>query len=137
MAKVGRPKKEIPKEQFEKLCGLQCTKEEVAGFFNCSEDTIDRFCKREYKKSFAVVFKEHSANGKISLRRNQFKLSEKSAAMAIWLGKQYLGQKEVIANEYESNGRLADLINGLKTDDIHRETTDFDETVAEGQTEKN
>lgn len=31
---------------------------------------------------------------KIKLRRNQLKLSEKSAAMAIWLGKQYLGQRE-------------------------------------------
>ena len=31
---------------------------------------------------------------KIRLRRNQLELSEKSAAMAIWLGKQILGQVE-------------------------------------------
>lgn len=31
---------------------------------------------------------------KIKLRRNQIKLSEKSASMAIWLGKQLLGQVE-------------------------------------------
>ena len=31
---------------------------------------------------------------KIRLRRNQLMLSEKSAAMAIWLGKQILGQVE-------------------------------------------
>lgn len=31
---------------------------------------------------------------KISLRKNQLKLSEKSAAMAIFLGKQYLGQRD-------------------------------------------
>ena len=31
---------------------------------------------------------------KIKLRRNQLQLSEKSAAMAIWLGKQLLGQAE-------------------------------------------
>ena len=31
---------------------------------------------------------------KIKLRRNQLKLSEKSASMAIWLGKQMLDQKE-------------------------------------------
>ena len=29
----------------------------------------------------------------ISLRRSQFKLAEKNATMAIWLGKQYLGQR--------------------------------------------
>lgn len=31
---------------------------------------------------------------KIRLRRNQLKLSEKSAAMAIFLGKNYLGQRD-------------------------------------------
>ena len=31
---------------------------------------------------------------KFSLRRIQFNLAQKSAGMAIWLGKQYLGQKE-------------------------------------------
>lgn len=137
MARTGRPKKDIPKDQFEKLCGLQCTEEEIAGYFNCSIETISRFCKREYKTTFVEVYKKLSANGKISLRRNQFRLSEKNAAMAIWLGKQYLGQREVIMNECEANGRLADLINGLKIDDIHGETAGPDETVAEEQTKEN
>ena len=91
---MARPRIEIDKKQFENLCGLQCTKEEIAGFFNCSEDTIERWCKREYKESFAVVFSQKRGVGKISLRRSQFKMSEHNAAMAIWLGKQYLGQKE-------------------------------------------
>ena len=37
--KIGRPLKEIDKVQFEKLCNLQCTLLEIAGFFNCSDDT--------------------------------------------------------------------------------------------------
>lgn len=94
MAKAGRPKKEISKEQFEKLCGLQCTKEEIAGFFNCSPDTIENFCKRTYNDNFSAVYKEYSSQGKISLRRYQFKLAEKSAAMAIFLGKNMLGQSD-------------------------------------------
>lgn len=91
---TGRPRKEIDKKIFENLCGLQCTLEEIAGVFDCSADTIERWCKREYGETFAEVYKKHSANGKISLRRIQFKLAEKSAAMAIFLGKQYLGQKD-------------------------------------------
>lgn len=51
---------------------------------------------------------------KIRLRRNQFKLSERSASMAIWLGKQYLGQKDSIEVSQTSNGQLAELIDGLK-----------------------
>lgn len=93
---TGRPKKEIDKKIFENLCGLQCTLEEIAGVFDCSVDTIERWCKREYKQTFAEVYKKHSAKGKTSLRRTQFKLAEKSAAMAIFLGKNYLGQKDNI-----------------------------------------
>lgn len=93
---MARPRKEIDKGNFEKLCALQCSKGEIAGFFDVSEDTIDRFCKREYKESFAVVLDKKSAQGKISLRRAQFKLAEKSASMAIFLGKNYLGQTDAI-----------------------------------------
>ena len=93
---TGRPQKEIDKKIFENLCGLQCTLEEIAGVFDCSADTIERWCKREYKETFAETYKKHSAKGKMSLRRIQFKLAEKSAAMAIFLGKNYLGQKDNI-----------------------------------------
>ena len=93
---TGRPRKEIDNKIFENLCGLQCTLEEIAGVFDCSVDTIERWCMREYGETFAEVYKKHSAKGKTSLRRTQFKLAEKSAAMAIFLGKNYLGQKDNI-----------------------------------------
>ena len=93
---TGRPRKEIDNKIFENLCGLQCTLEEIAGVFDCSADTIERWCKREYGETFAETYKKHSAKGKTSLRRIQFKLAEKSAAMAIFLGKNYLGQKDNI-----------------------------------------
>jgi len=92
--KKGRPRKEIDKKNFENLCSLQCTLEEIAGFFDCCEDTIENWCKREYDMLFSDVFKIKRQKGKISLRRNQFRLAEKNANMAIWLGKQYLDQKD-------------------------------------------
>lgn len=107
MAKGGRPRKEIDLEQFKKLCGLQCTLAEIAGFFDCSEDTIENWCKRELGRGFSDAFKEWSASGKISLRRNQFRLAEKSASMAIFLGKNYLGQRDNI--EIEDNAALDKL----------------------------
>ena len=55
-----------------------------------------RWCKRELKETFAEAFKKRSVGGKVSLRRYQFELAKKSAAMAIWLGKQYLGQTDHI-----------------------------------------
>lgn len=96
---MGRPQKEIDQSLFEKLCGLQCTLTEIAGIFDCSEDTIERWCKRTYDEGFAETYKKHSAAGKLSLRRAQFRLAEKSAAMAIFLGKNYLGQSDNVVIE--------------------------------------
>jgi len=93
--KGGRPPIVIDKVQFEKLCAIQATEEEIAGWFQCSEDTIRRFCQKTYGEQFCEVYKRLSANGKISLRRTQFKIAEAgNATMAIWLGKQILGQKD-------------------------------------------
>ena len=115
--KMGRPKIEIDVDQFEKLCNIQCTKEEIAGWFNCSEDTIENFCKKEYKDTFSAVFKRHSGKGKVSLRRNQFKLSETNVTMAIFLGKQYLGQSDKIetVNSFEDLTPLGEML-GLGKD---------------------
>lgn len=94
MAKRGRKSVEIDKSEFEKLCALHCTQEEIAGFFDCSADTIDRWCKRTYKENFAEVFKQKRSAGRISLRRTQFAMAQTNATMAIWLGKQWLKQAE-------------------------------------------
>lgn len=89
-----KPLKEIDKKQFELLCGLQCTEEEICSFFDVTDKTLTRWCKRTYKKRFSEVFKQKRQRGHVSLRRSQFKLSESNPTMAIWLGKQYLGQKD-------------------------------------------
>lgn len=91
---MARPRVEIDRKQFENLCALQCTLEEIASVFDCSGDTIERWCKREYGRGFAEVFAIKRSGGKIALRRAQFQLAQKNAAMAIWLGRQYLGQTD-------------------------------------------
>lgn len=109
MAEMGRPKIEIDQKNFESLCGLQCTLAEIASFFHCSEDTIERWCKRTYNLTFADAFKNHSAQGKMSLRRAQFKLAQTNATMAIFLGKQYLGQKDY-PNDNSGGGEVKVII---------------------------
>lgn len=108
---MGRPRKEIDFEQFKKLCALQCTLQEIAGFFDCSEDTIERWCRRELKEHFAEAFKKYSAKGRTSLRRYQFKLAEKNAAMAIFLGKNYLGQTDAPEDLSQGMEKLLDGVN--------------------------
>lgn len=92
--KPGPKLKMIDFEQFEKLCFIQCTLEEIAGFFKISVDTVETRVREHYGLRFSEVYKTHSSGGKISLRRLQFRLAEKNPGMAIWLGKQYLGQSD-------------------------------------------
>ena len=96
MARTGRPRKEIDQKQFENLCGLQCTLEEICGWFDVTDKTLDGWCKRTYHASFSEVFKQKRGAGKISLRRSQWRLAEKNATMAIFLGKQFLGQRDSV-----------------------------------------
>ena len=114
MAKMGRPKIPINQQEFEKLCYMQCTETEIASFFDCSVDTIENWCKATYETTFSEIFKRKSEYGKISLRRTQFKLAEKSPAMAIFLGKQYLGQKDEMQQVHDvKNGILDELVGAL------------------------
>ena len=93
---MARPRKEIDQKQFENLCGLQCTLEEICGWFDVCSDTLETWCKRTYKRSFSEVFSQKRGAGKISLRRSQWRLAEKNATMAIFLGKQFLGQRDSV-----------------------------------------
>lgn len=113
MKKVGRPKTNIDKSNFEKLCQMQCTLEEIAGFFDCCDDTINNWCKEVYDDNFSGVYKKKSMAGKISLRRNQFKIAENNASMAIFLGKQYLGQRDNIEVEHNDLSKVEELLNKI------------------------
>ena len=111
----------IDKKQFENLCGLQCTLLEICDFFDVEDDTLNSWCKKTYGTTFSEVFKQKRGKGQISLRRMQWKLAEKNPTMAIFLGKQYLGQKDKI--EYTDDGmksineninNIANLLNNPK-----------------------
>lgn len=101
MAKRGRPTIDFDKKQFTDLVALGCKQEEICWFFRdetgkvANIDTLSRWCKREFGVNFQEYSKQNSLMAlKIQLRRNQFELSKHSVPMAIWLGKQYLGQRE-------------------------------------------
>lgn len=93
-------------KQFEALCGIQCTRDEICGVMdNISPHTLYKIVAAHYTDengkplSFAQIYKKYASSGKASLRRSQFRLAEKSATMAIFLGKQYLGQHDCMADD--------------------------------------
>lgn len=92
--KNGRPKIEIDFTMVKNLCSIQCTGEEIASVLNINYDTLTARIKENFNESFSDYYKKASGSGKASLRRVQFELAKKSPAMCIWLGKQYLQQRE-------------------------------------------
>ncbi len=111
--KVGRPLRDFDKKIFEGLCWIQCTVDEIEKVFHSDQRTLDKWCLREYGDSFSTVYKEYSVDGKISIRRSQFKHMEKSYAMAMYLGKIYLGQREIPVGEVVPNDALMTLVDQI------------------------
>lgn len=119
----GRPKKEFDKKTFADLIGFGCTQEEICWFFRdvdtgmpANPDTLSRWCKRTYGVNFQEFKEKNSLMPlKITLRKNQLKLSEKSAAMAIWLGKQYLGQSDTVSESSAIPDDVRNEVNNLIT----------------------
>lgn len=113
--KGGRPRAVINWEQLEKLCALQCTGEECASVLGVNYDTLVSAIKRKGFEGFSEYYKRYSAPGKVSLRRQQFRVAENgNATMLIWLGKQYLGQRDYkIENLDGSSSPLDSLVEEL------------------------
>lgn len=92
-------------KHFEALCGVQCTRDEICSVMdNISPKTLYRLVSEHYEDDegnpadFPQVYKKYAAAGKASLRRSQFRLAERNATMAIFLGKQYLGQRDNLSD---------------------------------------
>ena len=104
--KGGRPTKTVDYQQLQKLCAIQCTGEECAALLDIDYDTLNRHLKNDGYGGFTDYFKKYSANGKASLRRRQYKaaVEDGNVPMMIWLGKQYLGQKEPERAEQAEQG---------------------------------
>jgi hypothetical protein len=79
-------------KQIEALASLFCTQEEAALVLGCSPSAFARLLDREPDARGA--WDKGFANGRLSLRRKQMKLADVNAGMAIFLGKNYLGQKD-------------------------------------------
>ncbi len=102
MAKMGRPKKQIDQKNFENLCALQCTLEEINEFFGITHKTLERWCKETYGETFSHVFAKKRIVGKISLRRAGFELAKKNAAVWIFHAKNNLDMRDTPLADDES-----------------------------------
>src|SRR5580698_10421636 len=94
---MPRPKAKIDMAELEKLCGMQCTDEEIAAWFGVCTKTIERSRR---KAQFRDVMDHGKAKGRVSVRRSLFRLAAAgNIAAAIFLAKNVLGYRDVVRNE--------------------------------------
>lgn len=94
---------------------LQCTNEEIASCLGTTDTTL---LNAQNKEVFLGALEKGKAEGRMSLRRIQMKLAETSATMAIFLGKQILGQRENVEPQrlVIENDNVKAVLSELKKD---------------------
>lgn len=89
---AGPPPIAIDEQLVEGLATIHCTSEEIATIVGVNKSTLERNC--------AALLEKGRAQGKSSLKRQQFKSAMAgNATMLIWLGKNYLNQTDKVATE--------------------------------------
>lgn len=100
--KGGRPRATIDKNVFEALCSVFCTRDDIARYFGYSYQTVSRWCKDTYGKSFTEVSEKFSTFGVCSLRQAGFRLAKKNPAVHIFYAKNYLGMSDMKEKEADA-----------------------------------
>ena len=112
---MARPLKTIDWQKVDQMCAMHCTGEEQAAILNVDYDTLNAACKRDHECGFSEYFKQKSSNGKMSLRRKQYTTAMNgNTTMLVWLGKNWLGQKDTPEEQQEIEGKLAMLLDSLE-----------------------
>lgn len=108
----GRGRIDLPTEftieNFETLCRLQCTQEELAAVLGVSLATLKNRLKDD--PEIAAAYDRGRHTGRISLRRRQVQIARidgpAGAMMSKWLGQNWLNQRDKVEHTGEGGGPL-------------------------------
>lgn len=104
----GRPKKIIDYDRVLEMASYFATQEEIATELDLS------IRKLQQDEEFMRIFKKGNERAKKSLRRKQYEIAMGgNTTMLVWLGKQYLNQREPmneqIIPEEEQDEKMAEF----------------------------
>lgn len=110
MAKRGPKIKQIDWDEFDKLCAMHCTQEEICEWFRVDIKTLSRRVREKHGIKFSQIFRQKRTKGKVSLRRVQMQNAlSGNTTMQIFLGKNYLGQSDKPEEVQEESSNAAIL----------------------------
>lgn len=112
--KMGRPVFVLDDKNFDVAIQLPMIKADICLLMGgCSEDTIERYVKKRFGKTFAELQSERRQHFRKNILGKQYELAMRGdRVMLIWLGKQYLGQSDKI--ESSNVLKLEDVVFGEK-----------------------
>lgn len=91
----GRPKAVINWAEVDKYLQSQCDGAHIASLFGIHPNTLYIACEEKFKMNFSEYSAKKKGEGKELLRARQFKAAmDGDKTMLVWLGKQYLEQRE-------------------------------------------
>jgi hypothetical protein len=91
--RTGRPRIVIDYNQIERLAAMQCTEYEIAIVAGMTAEGLRQ--RKAKDPELLGAIEKGRAKGSASLRRLQWERAQAGdKTMLIWLGKQYLGQKD-------------------------------------------
>ena len=110
--KVWRPKTPSNLEELKKLCRLNCTMPEISSYFDIPLRTLEDRYTNDMEVRTAID--KGRNEGKLSLRRKQIQIMDETnnPTMAIWLGKQLLGQRDKhdVITEDKATNKLTEAL---------------------------
>ena len=116
----------------DKLLQAHCPGTEIAASFDMHPNTFYRKVEEEFKVSFSEYSAQKKNKGKNNLRLAQFKTAlGGNTSIQIWLGKNWLAQRDEPKEDKEFDGQLAHLLEMLqkiqKPEDFKKDDTPKEE----------
>lgn len=100
MARPPTESNKIDKDELEKLMKLYPSEQEASDWFGVNPKTLIRFIRKHFKCSFVQLRDKSFTKTKIAIKRAQIdKALKGDNTMLIWVGKQYLDQREKQSHE--------------------------------------
>ena len=91
----GRPKAVIDWKLVDEYLRSQCDGAHIANILGIHPNTLYLACEEKFKINFSEYSQQKKGEGQELLRARQFKAAmDGDKTMLVWLGKQYLGQRE-------------------------------------------
>jgi hypothetical protein len=120
--KVGRPRIALDYEQVAGMIQIMCTKQEIAGVFGVDIQTLEARIKDWGYDNFSHMKEQYSATGKMSLRREQWKVAKKgNVTMLKHLGEHWLEQHSKASIDHTSSDKSMSPAAPLAPEELLRE----------------